>query len=194
MPVTPIGTAVYPHLSSPDTKFDENGVYQLQLSLTEEEASGLAEALTSRHASAYAKHLEETGKPKLKKADLPWTEEFDDSGKETGNILFRFKMKAKTAKGIELRPTLVDAKLAPVTEMIGSGSKCKVAYDVHDWFVPALGVGISLRLKGVQVIELIEYSGGRSAKGCGFGEEEGFETAAAALADASEDSGDDSDF
>ena len=39
MPITtPIGTAVYPHLNEPDTKFEDDGVYTTQLRLTAEEA------------------------------------------------------------------------------------------------------------------------------------------------------------
>ena len=34
---TPIGTAMYPKLVTPDTKFDENGVYSCKLILTKDE-------------------------------------------------------------------------------------------------------------------------------------------------------------
>ena len=35
---TPAGVARYPHLNRPDTKFDEIGVYKVNLELTAEEA------------------------------------------------------------------------------------------------------------------------------------------------------------
>ena len=43
MPVTPRGTAVFPHLNTPDTKFDENGVYSTKLALSDEAAAELSD-------------------------------------------------------------------------------------------------------------------------------------------------------
>jgi hypothetical protein len=188
--MTPVGLAVYPYLNEPDTQFDENGVYQLQLSLPQKEADTMIKSLEKQYDTAYKGYCKEKKKNQLKKADMPWKDQVDDEGDPTGNVLFRFKMRAKTAKGVELRPLLIDSKRHPVTERIGSGSQVKVAFEAHDWLVPALGVGLSLRLKGVQVIELIEWSGGPNATSLGFEEEEGFETAATAFAEESGDGGD----
>jgi hypothetical protein len=194
MPITtPIGTAVYPHLNEPDTKFEDDGVYTTQLRLTAEEAEPVIEKLESMYETEYDKFCKEKKKPKLKQADRPWSEEYDDEGNETGHYLFRFKMKAKTRKGAELRPVLFDSKCQPLSENIGGGSKMKVSFEPHCWLVPALGVGISLRLRGVQVLELIEY-GGASAKSLGFGEEDGFESTAASLSATEETETADYDF
>jgi hypothetical protein len=46
-----------------------------------------------------------------------------------------------------------------------------VALEIAPYNVPATGAGISLRLRGVQIIELREPSGGR-AEDFGFGAEE----------------------
>jgi hypothetical protein len=181
---TPLGTAVFPHLNSPDTKFDDNGIYATSLSLSPEDAEPLIAALEKMYDTEYKKFCQDKKKAALKQSDKPWSEEVDkDSGEPTGNYIFKFKMKAKTKTGVEMRPVLFDSKCQPLAENIGGGSKMKVAFEPSCWFVPALGVGISLRLKGVQVVELKEW-GGRSAESLGFGEEEGFESASATLENA----------
>ena len=51
-----------------------------------------------------------------------------------------------------------------------------MSVELATWYVPALGFGYSLRLRAVQVIELVEYSGGGgadNAESFGFGEVKG---------------------
>ena len=172
------GLAVFPHLNEPDTKFNEDGVYQTQLQLDAEAGEKLIAVLEKIRDDAYKAECKEKKKPKLKKADLPFTEEVDEEGELTGNILFRFKMPAKTKRGLEQRPVLVDSKVQPMTENIGSGSQLLIEFEPYTWFVPALGVGMTLRLRGVQVLELVEYKGSGH---CSFESAEGFETASASL-------------
>ena len=174
MPVTPRGTAVFPHLNTPDTKFDENGVYSPKLALSDEAAAELSDELTAAHAAAYERHCKEQKKPKLKKFDLPMEDELSQDGEPTGNTLFKFKSKARTAKGVARKIVLVDAKKKPLTEHIGGGSQIKINYRITDWYVPALGVGLSLQINGVQVLDLKENSGGNAD--AMFDEEDGFES------------------
>lgn len=185
--VTPIGKALWPHINEPDTKFDEDGVFTISLVLPDEEAQPLIERLEERYGEEYGSFCRERKKTSLKEADKPWQAETDEEGNLTGNSILRFKMKAKTAKGIEQRPLIFDAKKRPMTEVIGGGSQIKVAFEPSCWFVPALGVGISLRLRGVQVIKLMQPRGS-SPESMGFDEEEGFETAAAMLDEPTGDS------
>jgi hypothetical protein len=44
-----------------------------------------------------------------------------------------------------------------------------MAVEVNTWFVPSQGFGYTLRLRAVQVIDLVEFGGGG---GFGFGAEE----------------------
>jgi hypothetical protein len=48
----------------------------------------------------------------------------------------------------------------------------RVSYQPHPWFTPALGAGVSLRLKSVQVRDLVEGSG-QSAEASGFSKVDG---------------------
>ena len=173
--VTPEGKAVYPHLNLADEKYDDDGVFSTKLAIAAEHAGELLAKLEEFAEESYKGHCKEQRKPKLKRHDNPWDEEYDRDGQATGNMLFKFKMKAKTKAGVELRPVLVDAKKNPMSDHIGSGSKMKVAFEARSWFVPALGAGITLRLRGVQVLELVEWSAGVSASALGFDEEDGFE-------------------
>lgn len=176
---SPKGTASWPKLNEPDTKFDAKGVYSVQLRMPEADAAAMIADLTSQYESYYADQVKEA-KKKLKRCDFPWSEVTNDAGNPTGEVEFRFKMVAKIetkdGRSIEQRPILFDAKMRPMNDRVGGGSIIRVGFEPHLWFVPATGVGLSLRLKAVQVLELRE-GGGRTAADFGFSEEEGFETA-----------------
>ena len=79
----------------------------------------------------------------------------------------------KTQEKFTQRPQLLDSKKNPISPStsIWGGSIMKIAYQPVPYFTPMLGAGISLRLKAVQVIKLVE---GKSNNV--FKEEDGFET------------------
>ena len=117
----------------------------------------------------------------MKKCDLPIKAVEDDEGNPTGQLEFKFKLKAKgtRADGTEYETSikLFDSKGTPITgpDHVGSGSKIKIAAMLRGWYVPAIGVGVTLGIKAVQVIDMVAYTPGRtSASDFGFGEEEGF--------------------
>lgn len=183
--VTPAGRAIFPRLNEPDTKFNEDGVYTVTLALEGEEAQAMIEVIEEAKKEAMAMAKKQIkGKKKPKEADLPYFEVLDENEEETGEIGFKFKMKAsgvskKTGKRWERRPALFDAKTKRInadTTQIWGGSIIKVSYTADPYYVPALGAGVSLRLEGVQVIELVT-AGGKSASDLGFGEEDGYEGA-----------------
>ena len=47
---TPAGTAFYPYLFTPDTKFDANGVYNVKLRLSEKEAKPIIDLINKKKA------------------------------------------------------------------------------------------------------------------------------------------------
>lgn len=177
---TPKGRAVFPRVNKPDTKFNPDGDFSVKLSLTEAEAAPLIEKLEGAAKESFASAVKENKGKKVKQADLPFKQETDQEGNETGNLLFNFKLKAKVTKqdgeSYTQRPSIYDAKgksVDPAKTIVGGGSIIKVAYEIFPFFTALIGAGISLRLKAVQVLELVEY-GERSAKSYGFGEEEGY--------------------
>jgi hypothetical protein len=185
--VTPAGIAIFPHLHAADTKFDKAGVYSTKQA---QEPSPARDSLVSQLETALAESVAEAKKElnakkpgsgnKIKQADLPWVEQLDSEGNETGNLVFNFKMKAsgKTREGKEFtqNPKLYDAKGNPLPQgtKIGGGSIIKVAFEINKFYTATVGAGVSLRLKAVQVLDLKTWEGGNAAS-FGFGVEEGFE-------------------
>ena len=94
---------------------------------------------------------------------------------------FKFKTKASYTfenKKIDNRVLLIDAKRNPVTDQIGAGSSIRIGFEPYVWYVSSMGVGMSLRLKVVQVIELVEFTKGGTTDEFDFKDEDGFTSAA----------------
>lgn len=179
--VTPKGTAVYPHLTKPDTKFDTAGVYHVNLKLdkNEEAVQKFLESLDAANEKAFEEKLEDlkpAQKKKAKKHEV-YEDVYDDDESPTGEVLLKFKMKhtvsPKSGKTFTQNPKLVDAKgrvLRRDKLNIGGGSIIKVGFEPVPFFMAAQSLGgITLRLKGVQILELVEYGDNP------FEEEEGYE-------------------
>lgn len=198
---SPKGIAAWPRLTEPDCKFDPSGMYSVNLRLSANDAAAFMAQIDNAHKGQVAeviKELKGKGKPpKVKEADMPYKPVLDEDGNETGEVEFKFKLKAMAGskdKQWAQKPRLFDAKGKPLPAdvKIGSGSTIKVGYELFPYYVPSVGCGVSLRVLAVQVIDLVEYSGG-SFKDFGFNEEEGFEaTAEPSLTE--EDSEDPSSF
>jgi len=179
---TPVGVAVWPRLIEPDTKFNAEGVYSIKLRLSSEEAAPYVaevDRLTAIELAALKKEVtgkkDKKGKPLVaKEADLPYS--IND---EEGTVELSFKLKAKgkdskTGKEWEQKPGLFDAKGTPVKVNVWGGSKVKVAFEYVPFHNAKVGAGVSLRLKAVQIIELVTAGGGATSEYYGFEEEEGF--------------------
>ena len=155
--MSPIGEAVWPKLNKPDTKFDKDGVYEVKLRLGQEDAEPFIDQLKT----ILKTFMEGLDKKKPKMAPLPFREVEDDDGNPTGQIDFKFKLKAIGGRGdnqFTQRPALLDSKRRPMTEEIGGGSRIQIGAEVVTYDVASIGVGISLRLKAVMVHELKQYS------------------------------------
>jgi hypothetical protein len=141
--------------------------------------------------------IKEQKKGKIKVADLPIKDVYDDNNNPTGEVEIKFKMNAIGNNGgdrWEQRPVLFDSKGRPMNENIGSGSKIRVGSEIIPYYSAAIGAGISLRLKAVQVIELVEYSSGGGFDAWKFSEEDGFVTEGVVTTSSEEASESDFDF
>lgn len=188
---TPEAVSRFPKLTAPDHKFSDAGTYSVALIFDPadpEHAAFLDRVESARVASVAAAQAEMKGKAKVKEADSPIRPELDDQQEETGRKVVNFKMSAtltrKDGTTIQRKPDIFDAKgtrLATPPEIWG-GSLLRVACEVSSYMVPALGAGISLRLKAVQILELV--SGSRNAAGYGFAaKDDGFVAADASPSD-----------
>jgi len=173
---SPKGVAVWPWLNEPDKRFDERGTYTVTLRVGDG-AEDFIRKLNDIYNDGYARQLSEQKKAKLKEGPMPWSAYMDDQGEPTGLTEFKFKNNAAykyEGKMIENRIQIIDSKRNPIVANVGGGSTLRVGFEPYVWFVPSMGVGMSLRLKIVQVLDLVEFGGGNSASEFGFEEEEGF--------------------
>ena len=179
--VTPKGSLVYPHLTNPDTKFDKDGLYKTQLLIKDEDAAQeLVDELTEMF-EAYV--MTQPANKRNKKAKMPFQKS------EDGGWIFTFKCRAKGIRQDgttwSQKPLIVDAKRQPFSgSSIWGGSEAKVSFTPFMYNVAAVGLGITLRLKAAQILNLVE--GGDSAQSYGFSEEEGFDGGSTPTAQAEE--------
>lgn len=167
------GIASYPKIDRPDTKFDDNGQYSCDIVIPEADAETFMKRLI-------AYHKEKLGKAPSKSGNSMWEPVEDDDGEPTGDIKFKIKVKnkisKKTGKLWDRKPRVFDAagNLIKGETNLGGGSKVKVSFELYDWESGGKE-GISLQLQAIQILELVEYTGGgASADEYGFGEEEGY--------------------
>jgi hypothetical protein len=205
---TPVGIARYPHLNKADTRFNADGDYKCDVRLVADDAATTAlierlETLRDEKLAEFEAN-EKKAKDKIEVASV-FTTEFDDEGNETGYVIIKTKLNAtgKDKKGevFTNEPKLFDAEsnVMPKSVQIWSGSKVIVAGTVNTYaFVKKMDkksgareieVGVSLKCRGVQVIELVS-GGGQTAESFGFKKQAGYKAPAAAAGIGSNDDGD----
>lgn len=174
------GTALWAKVFEPDTKFNPLGDFTINLQMPVAEAAVMSEKLEGIVQVAFKEAIEKD--PRLK--NTLSTQEvcqpvYDrDTGDDTGNVEFKFKLKAKVQKRdgtyYEQQPAVLDSKKVPMSKdtLIGNGSKVKVAFEPIPYVMSSTKkVGVSLRLKAVQVIDLVEYGNNATSV---FDEEDGY--------------------
>ena len=90
--ITPTGVALYPWLTKPDTKYSEEGVYSVNLVLSKEDAKPLIKTINEVFEEYLKDEMKKQKKKDLKTANPPYSEQLDDNGKPTGNLIFKFKL------------------------------------------------------------------------------------------------------
>lgn len=174
--ITPEGTALYPRLTEPDARFGEPR-YEVTIKFTGEEAEAIKAQLEALAVEALAQQADFDPKfKKLKALALPLKPVMDDEGNEVeGEYTMQCKAKAfittKQGATIPNKPALVDAKKNPIDVAVWGGSKIKVAVQLIPF--STFGGGLSARMKGVQVLELVTATGAAGM----FDVEDGFEAA-----------------
>lgn len=180
--VLPPSTARFPWLSAPDTKFDSDGVFKTDQVIPSDEPiiakiQELAEkALEEAKEELIAKGGKGAAQAKKLQLHVPFEDDYDDSGDETGNVIVKVKSKASgtTKKGEkwERKIPIFDAsgKHLKNPPAIYGGSVLAVEVEVNPFAMPATNkAGVTLRISAVQIHELASGSGGGSASSHGFG-------------------------
>ena len=174
------GSAQWAKVLEPDTKWNPLGDYSIYLQMSQANSAEMCERLEQIVQEEFSKAIKE--KPPLKNTlttqAVVNTVYDKDTGDDTGKVEFKFKLKAKGQRKdgsyYEQQPAVIDAKKQPLPKdmLIGNGSRVKVAFEPIPYIMQSTKkVGVSLRLKAVQVIDLVEY--GNSATSV-FDEEDGF--------------------
>ncbi len=196
---TPVGVARYPFLLRPHTRFDPDGEYRVTLILPQAEAQVLIatidEALKESMEKAIAENPAKADK--ITPANPPYSTVTNEAGEDTGLVQFNFKSKAKIrprngAPPFRIKLAIFDAKGQAVSDdlRIGTGTRMKICAEVVPYFTDLVGAGVKLRLKAVQIVDLVEYTG-PTASQFGFGLEDGYDSTVVPDED---DEPDDSDF
>ena len=125
------GTAYWASVISPNTKFDADGVWTIDVG-----------------------NLDDLNKKKAQKDGLT----IKNKGDEKDDFV-TIKRKVRNAKGnLNRQPNVVDANKTLITEtMIGNGSKVNVLYEPFEWNFGGK-TGVSADLRAVQVTELVPYT------------------------------------
>src|SRR5207249_2381828 len=153
---TPPGEAIWPKVIDPETKFDAAGVYETRMKFTPEREEEFLPQLEEWYEAGYQQVCQEKHKTQLPREKPPWKKDKD------GRVIVKFKLAASgvfDGKPWENDPPkLFDASGKPIKNpdpnklRIGNASIVRVYFQVRPYFVQ--NAGITLRLKGVQIIKL----------------------------------------
>ena len=158
--VSPRGNVTWAYIERPNTKFSEEGEYQLAFTIPRKDAKKFMAQIDGWMDES----LKDSGASK--QADPPYKEDGDD-------VLFKFKQKpffkSKTGEKRKVTIRLIDSKLHPCNASIGRGSEVKVSFRPVTWMVQG-GAGVTMYMDAVQIINLIPYN---PVADMGFEEEEG---------------------
>lgn len=165
--VTPKGIAKYPWLTKPNERFNPQYSINLIVDVTEAQATidKLDEMLEDQYNQTVAELKKNKKYDEAKKVikNEPYSMVCDEEGNETGQVEFKFKKlinvkDKKTGEMIVLGPPqLVDSKGKEITGDISvyGGSICRVSFQANPYYISGTkACGVSLRLLGVQVVEL----------------------------------------
>lgn len=176
---SPKGFAKYAWLTRPDTKFDANGKYKVNLIVKEADAQELI-AECDEVAKKLFDEIKGKEKNPVKKKKLKLSSDTPYMDNEDGTITFKFSMKAKVepkngGESFTQKPILFDGQGHVITKDIalGDGSIIRVGYEAVGYNHAKDGVGTTLRLKAVQIIKFVPYVSGADASQFGFEAEEG---------------------
>lgn len=179
---TPVGEAIFPWITKADTEHDAGGVFHVDLAVPAEEAQDFIaklERVRDEFIATLPVAKQKSLTPKPVYIDEYTRPEYPDGaskeekrairdaweGEPTGNVIFRCKMKNTV--------TLSDGKTftqSPIVIMAATGEKVdKPVYGgsvlrVRGQIVPytnaaSATVGITLRMKAVQVLEIVTGGG-----------------------------------
>lgn len=169
---TGIGEFFFAHLQSPEVfQGKSTNKFSVSVKLAEKDKKKLLAQIDAE----WQKFVESEEGKKHK-----YKYEYSNGCKEyQGEDYFKFKMThiIETKKGDwERKVPIFDAQGKNITDSltgVGNGTKGKIAYELSPFYMNDKNYGVSLRLIGVQILDLVE-EGDVSAESLGFGKEDGY--------------------
>lgn len=194
----PAARAQWIHITEPDTKFDAQGVYSLQLLMSKEDFAQYIEPLKSIVEEAlplYQAELDNKKGGKKREARLSIHQPWEAEETEDGLMVVKVKRKAvitdpETNLPKEVKVSIIDSTgkfIAPEVykdEKYGNGTVVRTVVTAFPYMSPAsCEVGVSLRLEKVQILEKVTYGDGMDNE---LGAAEGYTYVGAGAAPAEE--------
>jgi len=144
---TPKGRAIFPWLTNADIQFDSEGKFHTKLECEQNECAKIIKAINDEIENK-AKEVSDPNK-KITYANKPYS--ISDDGK----CVFKLQTKFK--------PNLLDNNMKALASdvQIWGDSILRITFEVFGYNMP-VGIGVSLRIKTVQVIELVTGTPGGS--------------------------------
>ena len=151
---TPKGKAIFPHLIEADTMFQTEGLFHVKLECPKTESENIISVIKNGIAQEVKKQHDVNPNKAITYAPLPY-EETDET------VTFKFKLKASgvrksDGKAFTQAPNIINADLTAFDKQnqIWGDSILKITFEPIFWNMP-IGIGSTLRLKTVQVLELV---------------------------------------
>lgn len=173
---TPVGTAKWPHITKPDYKFKDAGEYHTKLRIGKEDfEENLKGVIDEIYNDAIKRAKADNAKNKKKPPKVLDTPYYLDEEANEYEVSFKSKYSwvDKVTKEVKTRDVPIFNSAGAIIKnrdlKVGNGTTMRVSF-VIDPFHTALGVGVSLKLEAVKILNLVEY--GANADSYGFGEDE----------------------
>lgn len=172
--VTPKGKAMYAFLRKVETYEGKELGYSIQIVLSPEETKAFKQHLIDEFEKAKESYDLKPGKRWSAEPSLGMHE------REDGTVTFKFKCKHMYTdrEGAIVKRTVpvVDAKGHPIkADTLGNGSIIRISYSLAPYWMSNNQNGLSLYLRGVQVLKYIPF-GGDDAASLGFAVEDGYDS------------------
>ncbi len=174
---TPPAEVKWANLIRPDNRFSppgDPGMYSVLVLLDPERAdhAALLKELEGVWDAEYKSTCRAENKTRLPVHDKPWKADTDEDGAPTGLVSIRPKNKEwytdRNGVKVEVEIDQYDAAKKRIKVEVGNGSICRVNFEAFGFYYGGK-FGVSLRLRAVQVLDLIEYG-----RDYGFDEEDGY--------------------
>lgn len=170
---TPVGESYFAHIMKPE-EFNGKSTnkFSVMLKLAEKDKKNLLAKIDAEWQNFV--ESEEGQKHTYKYDYANGIKEYND------DAFFKFKMShlIQTRKGDtwERHVPIFDSSCKDISNTItgiGNGSKIRVAYELSPYYMNPKNYGVSLRLTGIQVLELVDADSA-SAESLGFEQTEGY--------------------